>query len=147
MSSEGFRPSFTDRTEQKCGEKEMLGLGNSLSSQDPPLPPFPSSHMGESMTLAQRLILFGVECLSFQVDLADLWGKGTIGDRILKRETAVCPLPAQQWQKKQIMVLQIQYSISCKALPWHWLPPRSKHCYMALKRSVQQFFSLPQVRF
>lgn len=30
------------------------------------------SHMGESVALAQRLVLLGVECLPFQVGLADL---------------------------------------------------------------------------
>lgn len=34
-----------------------------------------TSHVGESMALAQRLVLFGIERLAFQIDLADLWEK------------------------------------------------------------------------
>lgn len=33
------------------------------------------SHVGESMALAERLVLLGVECLPFQVGLADLGRK------------------------------------------------------------------------
>lgn len=38
------------------------------------------SNMGERMALAQGLILFGVEGLSFQVDLADLWREGILSE-------------------------------------------------------------------
>lgn len=49
------------------GERSMQGQGHAwaqLNSRP--------SHVGESVALAERLVLFGVECLPFQVGLADL---------------------------------------------------------------------------
>lgn len=49
------------------GKRSMQGQGHAwaqLNSRP--------SHVGESMALAERLVLLGVECLPFQVGLADL---------------------------------------------------------------------------
>lgn len=46
------------------------------------------SHVGESVALAERLVLLGVECLPFQVGLADLGRRESTGSQVRGDETA-----------------------------------------------------------
>lgn len=64
---EGVKPQPGSLGQGKGWERSMQEQGHAWAQ----LNSCPS-HVGESMALAQRLVLLGVECLPFQIGLADL---------------------------------------------------------------------------